>query len=141
MKTILVAIDGSDASVNALTTAIQEAKAWEGDLYAVYVIEKGGFEDIPEDTDQELLYAAFERAGNAVLSKAKTLAAASGIELTAQISFGHAGTEILKMAEEIGADSIIIGSHGRSGIESLLLGSVSSFVVRHSTVTTMVVRS
>ncbi len=141
MKTILVAIDGSDASVKALTTAIQEAKAWEGSLYAVYVIEKGGLEDIPEDANQELLYAAFEKAGNTVLSKAKRLAAESDVEITTEIRFGHAGNEILKMAEEIGADSIVLGSHGRSGIESLLLGSVSSHVVRHSTVTTMVVRS
>jgi nucleotide-binding universal stress UspA family protein len=54
---------------------------------------------------------------------------------------GHAGSEILALAEEEKADLIIVGSHGKSNTDRLLIGSVSTFVVAHSTVTTMVVRS
>ncbi|MDD1670630.1 MAG: universal stress protein, partial [Methanomicrobiales archaeon] len=42
---------------------------------------------------------------------------------------------------EIGADLVVLGSHGKSNLDRILLGSVSSFVVSHSPVSTLVVRS
>ena len=56
------------------------------------------------------------------------------------IRYGHAGKEITKYAEELGADLIIMGSTGKSNIEKLLLGSVTEFVIRHSNISTLVVR-
>jgi nucleotide-binding universal stress UspA family protein len=53
---------------------------------------------------------------------------------------GHAGNEIVKTAEELKADLIVVGSHGRSEVDRLLLGSVSSFVVSNSRVHVLVVR-
>ena len=54
---------------------------------------------------------------------------------------GHAGSEIVSLADHEKVDLIVVGSHGKSQADRLLIGSVSTFVVTHSTVTTMVVRS
>ena len=74
-------------------------------------------------------------------NKAKTDAAAHGITLSTHLKFGHAGSEIIALAEKIKADLIIVGSHGKSQTDRLLIGSVSTFIVTHSRVSTMVVRS
>jgi nucleotide-binding universal stress UspA family protein len=57
------------------------------------------------------------------------------------MKYGDAGSEIISLAEQEKCDLIVIGSHGKSRIDRLLSGSVSSFVVTHSKVTTMVVRA
>jgi nucleotide-binding universal stress UspA family protein len=54
---------------------------------------------------------------------------------------GHAGSEIVTLAEKEKTDLIMIGSHGKSRADRILIGSVSIYVVTHSKVTTMVVRS
>jgi nucleotide-binding universal stress UspA family protein len=54
---------------------------------------------------------------------------------------GHAGSEIVTLAEREKVDLIMVGSHGKSNTDRLLIGSVSTFVVTHSTASTMVVRS
>ena len=54
---------------------------------------------------------------------------------------GHAGSEIVTLAEREKVDLIMVGSHGKSNADRLLIGSVSTFVVTHSTASTMVVRS
>ena len=54
---------------------------------------------------------------------------------------GHAGSEIVALADKEKCDLIVVGSHGKSNADKLLIGSVSSFVVAHSTIATLVVRS
>jgi len=63
------------------------------------------------------------------------------VPLTAHLRQGHAGSQIVSLAEELGADLILLGSHGKSGVDRLLLGSVTDYVVRNSPITTTVVRS
>ena len=62
------------------------------------------------------------------------------LEQTTEIRQGHAGNEIVRAAGEIGADLVVVGSHGKSEVDRLLLGSVSSFVVSNCATTVMVVR-
>ena len=137
---ILVAIDGSKASDKAIEQAIDEAKAWNARLHAVYVIETGLFTSLPSDNTVELMYRALENEGNAVLEKAKKTAAIQGILLTPHLKQGHAGSEVLAVAAKEKADLIVSGSHGKSRTDSILLGSVSTYITTHSPVTTMVVR-
>jgi nucleotide-binding universal stress UspA family protein len=53
---------------------------------------------------------------------------------------GDAGVEILSLSEQNKCDLIVVASHSKSSIDRLLLGSVSSFVVTHNKVKTLVVR-
>jgi len=139
-RNVLVAIDGSSQSQLALRTAIDVAKVWGAEVHAAYVIEIGLFSSLPVDNTWEVMYSLLDKEGKEILDSAIRAGEEAGVTLTAHLRQGHAGQEILNLAEEIGADLIVLGSLGKSGIERLLLGSVSSFVVTNSPVTTMVVR-
>lgn len=139
-KTILVAVDGSKASEKALEAAISESKIRNSVVNAVYVIETGMFRDIPTDSTTELLYSKFETIAADAFAKGEEIAKKQNIEFVSYLRKGHAGEEILKLADEIKADLIVMGSTGKSNVEKLILGSVTEFVIRNSKVSTMVVR-
>ncbi|QSZ66520.1 universal stress protein [Methanofollis aquaemaris] len=138
--TIVVAVDGSEISMKALETAMHEAEVWDADLHLVYVVETSMFSSIPMDNTWEIIYSLLETEGKEVFEKARTRAEQEELSIETHLRDGHAGNEILALADEVGADLIIIGSRGKSNIDRLLLGSVSEHVVRNSSCTTMVVR-
>jgi len=138
---ILVAIDGSDASQRAFIRAVEEAKVWKARLHVVYIVETGLFSSLPADNTVEIMYRVLETEGNAVLEKAKKYATDNGITAITHMKQGHAGSEVVTLGEKEKADLIMVGSHGKSQADRLLIGSVSTYVVTHSKVTTMVVRS
>ena len=138
---ILVAIDGSAASEQGIGRAVDEAKVWNAKIHAVYVVETGLFSSIPSDNTVEIMYRVLENEGNAALEKAKKYAADKGVVLTTHMKQGHAGTEIIALSDRENVDLIVAASHGKSHTDRLLLGSVSTYIVTHSKVTTMVVRS
>lgn len=137
---VLVAIDGSSQSLKSLERAIDEAKTWNAELHAIYVVEIGLFSSLPVDNTWEVMYSLLEKEGKEILSAATKNAADVGVTMTIHLKQGHAGQEVINLAEELDADLIVVGSLGKSNIERLLLGSVSSFVVMNSRITTMVVR-
>ena len=138
---ILVALDGSEVSQRALVRAADEAKLWKANLHAIYVIETGLFSSLPLDNTVEIMYSVLEKEGNEVLEKAKKYGTDMGITVFTHMEQGHAGSEIVTLAEREKVDLILVGSHGKSNADRLLIGSVSTFVVTHSTTSTMVVRS
>jgi nucleotide-binding universal stress UspA family protein len=138
---LLIAMDGSEASQRALSQAVDTAKLCNAKLHAIYVVETGLFTSLPLDNTVEIIYRVLEKEGEAVLERAKKYAAGKGITVITHMKQGHAGSEIIALAEREKSDLIIVGSHGKSNTDRLLIGSVSTFVVTHSTVTTMVVRS
>jgi len=92
------------------------------------------------DHTWEIMFSMLEKEGRETLERAKEAAQKAGVALEIHIRQGHAGSEVLKTAGEIGADLIVVGSHGKSEVDRLLLGSVSSFVVSNSSVAVLVVR-
>jgi nucleotide-binding universal stress UspA family protein len=138
---ILVSIDGSDASQRALVRAVEEAKVWNARLHVIYVVETGLFSSIPADNTVEIMYRVLEKEGSTVLEQAKKYATDKGITVITHMKQGHAGSEIVTLADKEKTDLVIVGSHGKSQADRLLIGSVSTYVVTHSKVTTMVVRS
>lgn len=138
---ILVAIDGSQVSERALTQAADEARIWNAKIHAVYVVETGLFSSLPTDNTVEIMYRVLEKEGQDKLAQAKAFASTLNLTLTTHMKQGHAGSEIVDLAGKEKCDLIIVGSHGKSNTDKLLIGSVSSFVVAHSKIATMVVRS
>jgi nucleotide-binding universal stress UspA family protein len=138
---ILVAMDGSEASQRALSQAVDLAKLCNAKLHAIYVVETGLFSSLPMEGTVEIMYSVLEKEGEEVMENAQKYASEKSIMVITHMKQGHAGSEIIALAEEEKSDLIIVGSHGKSNTDRLLIGSVSIFVVTHSTVTTMVVRS
>ncbi len=140
-RKILVATDGSEPAEKAIDKAIAEAQRWNAELHAIYVVESGLFSSLPMDNTLEVIYSLLQKEGKETLDAAQERAGAAGVPLNTHIRQGHAGSEIIALAEELGVDLIILASHGKSGVDRLLLGSVTDYVVRHSPVTTTVVRT
>ena len=138
---ILVAIDGSEVSDRALARAVDEARIWNAKIHAVYVVETGLFSSLPTDNTVEIMYRILEKEGQEKLAQAKAIAATQGLSLITHLKQGHAGSEILAIAEKEKTDLVIVGSHGKSNADKLLIGSVSSFVVSHGKTATLVVSS
>ena len=144
---ILVALDGSEASQRALVRAVDEAERWKAKLQVIYVVEMINFSSLTPDNTlegentREILYRVMEKEGKEVLRKAKKSGTEKGLAVITHLKQGHAGIEIVSLAEQEKSDLIVVGSHGKSNIDRLLMGSVSTFVVTHSKITTIVVRT
>jgi nucleotide-binding universal stress UspA family protein len=98
----------------------------------------GGY--LPDTSDLEK--AARENAEKTIEKTAAKLTESFGdqIDISTEILFGSPDSRIVETAEETGADLIVLGSHGYSRWERLLLGSVSHSVVHHAPCSVMVVR-
>lgn len=128
-KKILVPLDRSDAAAAAWKSAKALAAAYGAAVEGLYVHDwLFAPELIPSPTDVQAALAALRaRVGAA---KEDKIGAVAGI----------VGTTILNWAEGLAFDLVVMGTHGRTGAERLLLGSVAEAVVRASPVPVLVVR-
>jgi nucleotide-binding universal stress UspA family protein len=122
-KQILVATDGSRFSEKAASEAIKLAGLTKGSLVACGVV----YGDIDENTAQDNV------------NRIKKLANAESINVETVISHGTAYNEIIEAAKAHNADMIVVGTHGRTGIKRLLMGSVTERVIGMSDSTVMIV--
>ena len=77
--------------------------------------------------------------GREATGRVRALAEKAGVECEELIVFGRPEQSILAVAEEVGADPIVLGAEGMSGLEHALIGSVSEEVLRHANRTVLVV--
>ena len=144
---ILVALDGSVVSQEALFEAVDQARVWNAKIQVIYVMETARFTINPMDgtmsmgdTLRQQMYPLFKREGEDVLEGAKKYCADKGITVITHLKYGDPRIEILSLSEQEKCDLIVVASRGKSNIDRLLLGSVSSFVVTHNKGKTLIVR-
>ena len=138
IETILVATDGSPASSAAADEAIDLAGRLQARLIVINVV------NVPEVAAASAMFpgtavAAREEA-DAIARAVVDDAMRAGVAATYLTWEGQPGEAIVAAAEAESADLVVVGTHGRSVIGRLLLGSVSEYVVRHSRVPVLVVR-
>ena len=142
-KHILVPVDGSPTSLAAIDKAIGLAKSYGSAVTAIYVIDPYPFTGVGADFaygQDQYLSAAKAEADTAIGAVSERLTAA-GIPADTRIIEAHAVWRgILEASEAVGADLVVMGSHGRRGLEKLVLGSVTQSVLSHTKLTTLVVR-
>lgn len=132
IKNILVPIDFSDYSKNALKYAVQFAKTFNAKIFLIYVVEpmiypadfSMGQVAIPS-MDSDLQNRAEEELKNLAKSYSET-----ALQIETIIKTGKPFVEINETAKETDADLIIMATHGHTGVEHLLFGSTAEKVVR-----------
>ena len=136
---ILVAIDGSDASMDAADYTIPISKEYNAELYALHVIRADVDLLGPHETSEFM--TRMRNEGEKYLNKVKLNANEKNIQIKTEIisSINIAGG-IVDYAEENNIDLIVIGTRGSSGFKKLLLGSVASHVVTYAHCPVMVVK-
>ena len=137
---ILVPTDGSDATARAVEEAVDLAAAHGATIHALYVVNTASFASIPTESSVEGVSDMLEREGNAALDAVETVATEGGVPVERVQLDGSPAREIIRYAEKADCDLIVMGTHGRGGIDRLLLGSVAERVVRSSTVPVLTVR-
>jgi nucleotide-binding universal stress UspA family protein len=134
--TIVVGVDGSDRSRNALRWAVDEAKLRRDNVLAVYAWEAPFVPavDIPPQPDPpvylpEVIVQAQEGAG-ALVERVASEFSDEGVEIESIAVEGAAASVLVDVAED--ADLLVVGSRGRGGLAGLLLGSISQQVAQHA---------
>lgn len=142
-KHILVPIDGSSAARQAIDKAVAIAEAFKSTVTLIYVIDPYAFTGVGTDFSygqSEYLSAAKAEADEA-LSAARQVFEANAISVKASVVEGNSVYQaILDTADSVNADLVVMGSHGRRGLEKLVLGSVTAQVLSHAHLPVLVVR-
>ncbi len=144
-KHILLATDGSDASEHAAQVAVSMARTHGSKLTAVYVTDPYPFISIGQANPLGLqaYMAAAQQTASEAHARVSALCEQGGAPVALQARMVEnvaAAPGIVQLAADEGADLIVVGSHGRSGIARLMLGSVANKVVAESPVPVLVVR-
>jgi len=135
---VLCAYDGSPAASAALADAIDLASAMRGRLAIVTVVERTPAGVAAAGVDPEALTQKVESEAAAAL-RAAADRVPDDLPLTTMLRTGHAAKQILKAAEEVGADVLVFGTRGRSRVTANLLGSVAADVYYHTRLPLLVV--
>lgn len=143
-KKLCCATDFSKPSREALAVAADLAKTFDATLLLLHVVEL----PIHVTGDMAMLPGAGQvrqlvEEGRNHLAETKLEAEQRGalrVITEARIAGGSAGEEILRFAGETGADLIVVGTHGRTGLKHFLLGSVAERIVRQAACPVLTVR-
>lgn len=137
---ILVALDESTHAIKALDHAAKLAKALGGELGVVHAVDVRAAIMPDVGIASEEILQGMREAGRYVLDQAR---AHVGPELTptSMLVEGVVPDEIVAAAKKWGASYLVVGTHGRTGLTRLFMGSTAENIVRHSSVPVIVVPS
>jgi nucleotide-binding universal stress UspA family protein len=144
---ILLAIDDSKFSEAALQLMIAQSRPQDTAVRVAHVVEpmeiifpEGKWELRMSRDLEEVRKKKLDRAQELVAAAADTLRAKGFETVDTAVREGDVRAEVIDAAAEWHADLIVIGSHGRKGMDRFLLGSVSEFVARHARCSVEIVR-
>ncbi|NTU68996.1 MAG: universal stress protein [Chlorobiaceae bacterium] len=140
IKSILCPIDFSDASKNAFRYACEFAKAMGSKICLLNVVEPR-----PMAADMTLTYIPveedLEKAAMEDLQPLVAEAKSKGIDVQADVMIGIPVEVILEQLAGLDVSMLIMGSHGKTGLSRLLMGSVAEGVVRKANVPVLIVKA
>jgi nucleotide-binding universal stress UspA family protein len=139
-KKILIALDGSEASRSALEDALKLAREQRAKVVLLHV-----YEPIVGSSSQGVidLTKAIREEGEHIVAAGLEEARKAGVEVQSRVvdaAGRRVASVIVEAAGEAGADLIALGTHGRRGIEHLVLGSVAEGVARRAEVPVLLIR-
>jgi len=139
LRRILVPVDFSDCSKKALQYAVPFARQFEATLVLLHVVQP--YLPVPEmGTVDVALMETQMRAGGIKGLAAMKESLAGEVPVETELRVGNPQIEITRAVRDLGADLIILSTHGRSGLAHIFMGSVAERVVRHSPCPVLVVR-
>lgn len=142
-KRILVPTDGSELSTSAALRAVPLARLAGASVTALFVQDTYPYAGIGEaNAGGQQAYMATARAhGLQAVERVAAAARAEGVAIDTMVVENHqAAKGIVEAVQAVGADLVVMGSHGRSGLTKLVLGSVTAKVLALSTVPVLVMK-
>lgn len=119
-NTIMVPSDGSKFALKAEDVAISIAGKFQGKLVVVHII------------DEKLInpFEVLEEEGKNILEKAALKGEKQGVQVDQVLLVGNPAHDMAKIVEKTGADLVVIGTHGKTGLKKILLGSVAENTIK-----------
>ncbi len=146
IKTILLPTDGSVCSSKAMAYALSFAKQYGGRVVALHVIDRRweeqtrvAFAEVGQDLTRKIRDGYAEEARR-ILQEVADAGARAGVSVETRMVTGIPFDDIVRIGADLPADLIIMGTHGRTGVSHLLLGSVAEKVVRRAPCPVLTVR-
>ncbi|WP_324757543.1 universal stress protein [Haloarcula sp. GH36] len=127
---ILLPTDGTAGMDEVVRHAVALAETHDAEIHALYVADTGRFSTLPADMTWEGVTELFQTEGERAIDAVERLAGDVPVERA--IVDGRPSTRIGEYASTHDCDVIVMGTHGRAGIDRLLLGSVAETVIRGS---------
>jgi nucleotide-binding universal stress UspA family protein len=144
-KRILVPVDGSTTSMAGLNEALRLAKNQKARLRLIHIVDELAiFGSSEAGLNIEPVIESMKRAGKRVLDRAAKAAVARGIRPETELwenAAGRVAEALVARAKRWRADLIVMGTHGRRGVNRMLLGSDAELVLRNAPVPVLLVRS
>jgi universal stress protein A len=148
VKRILVPVDGSPYSMGALDCAAMLGKTFAAEIILLHVVESPLFcfslADRPmvltHRPDGDVMEKALAEKRSWLEDLARQIRKKEKLAVRPRLTAGLPHREILRASEKVRADLIVLGTHGRTGVEHILLGSVAEKVVRLAACPVLTVR-
>ena len=141
---ILLATDGSEEARQAAQAAAELSKDTGSEVHVAYVLpsprELRGHHTYSKEVMKSVLEQAEGEARSFLEEQAKQIGASGGKVAETHLATGEPDKEIVRLSEELGAGTIVIGSRGLGAVRKTLMGGVSDSVVRHAHCPVFVVR-
>lgn len=144
-KHILIAVDDSDTSHQALQEAIKLTKEHHAKLRIIHIADEQLIDYLGVGIDYNMYATSMKGYGQKILKNMKKIARQANIEFDTQLielkTFqGRIEEKIIEAAEAWPADLLVMGTHGRRGFNHFLLGSVAEGVVRIAPIPVLLIR-
>ncbi len=135
---IVIATDGSEKNLSAVIEGLMIARVSRAKLEIVYVIDtKPLYTGVIEESYAGM-YDTLREEGELALGQVRELA--GDLEIETFLLTGKPATEIARFVKERGADLLVIGTQGKTGLGKLILGSVAESIIRTAPCSVLVVR-
>ncbi|WP_436901119.1 universal stress protein [Halovenus halobia] len=137
-ENILLPSDGSEGMGPVIEHARKLADIHDATVHVLYVANTAALSDLPLESSWEGVNSALHQQGEQAIEAAREQI--GEIPTKAAVVDGSPSKEIIAYAEDTNCDLIVMGTHGRSGVDRLLLGSVAGRVVRSADIPVMTIR-
>jgi nucleotide-binding universal stress UspA family protein len=128
-ESILLPTDGSQDMTSVVDQTLELASLCDAEIHVLHVVDQRAYLSVPEDA-REQVRETLEQDGQSFTKSVAERALDAGLEVVRELRWGDPAPAILSYAVENDIDVIVMGTHGRTGYERYLLGSVAEKVVR-----------
>jgi len=143
-RRILVATDFSECSKEAIDSAARLAESFSAELYLLHAFEPPFYTIEGRDTgihpEVDRWVRELREQESKRLEGEVEVVRRRGIKVHPAFKEGPPSEEIIKAAEEFGADLVVLGTHGRRGVDRLVMGSVAERVMRKAPCSVLIIR-
>jgi nucleotide-binding universal stress UspA family protein len=131
---VLVPTDGSDTAERAVDHALAIAEAFDGELHALTVVDVGAVASSSDIVPSDTVIESLTDRGEAAVADVAERADERGVEAVTEVRQEFPGSGILGYTREHEVDIVVMGTHGRTGLGRVLLGSTAERVIRRAEV-------